>query len=350
MRIARTVSAGLIAAIAAVLLIAPIAQSEQVVGGSGLEWQQRFLGILPLVKPDIKDPVVVTVDGVPITLGQIDDYARAESKLIGSASSGEDRAVWKDAMENLVNRELLLLEAKRRKLAVSDAEAAVRAREFDVSGGNGAPGGGAPDQQLIAAVRGSMEIEKLLDGEFRAHHVEPTEAQIKHYYGHHLDLFVKDPGWVRISHIAVKLPPNPTKAERAAALKKIRKLRAMALKTKDFAALAKKYSEDPESASKGGDLGTFTPGQLPPDVDKAVFSTPAGGLTTIFESDLGDSFIKVTARRAETYAPLSEVKAKIATVLQGYNEEDVVKAMLKKLAKPAKIKFERPPNAPDKSI
>ena len=28
------------------------------------------------------------------------------------------------------------------------------------------------------AVRGSMEIEKMLDDEFRAHHVQPTEAQI----------------------------------------------------------------------------------------------------------------------------------------------------------------------------
>ncbi|HVN63726.1 MAG TPA: SurA N-terminal domain-containing protein, partial [Candidatus Binataceae bacterium] len=196
MRISRTITACLIVAIAAPLASASRAYPEAILGGSGLDWQQRFLGILPLVKPDPKDPVVVTVNGTPITLGQINDYAHAESKLIGADTTEESRAVWKDAMENLVNRELLLQEAEKRKIAVSDAEAAARARDFEVSGPGGAPSGGAPDEQLVKAVRGSMEIEKFLDGEFRAHDIEPSEAKIKQYYDDHRDLFVKDPGWV----------------------------------------------------------------------------------------------------------------------------------------------------------
>jgi len=181
----------------------------------------------------------------------------------------------------------------------------------------------------------------MLDEEFRAAKVRPTEEQIKKYYEQHRDLFIKDPGEVRISHIAVKLPDNPTDAQKAAARAKIEKLYKEALHTKDFAKLARENSEDSMSASKGGDLGYFRPGQLPPVVEKQVFSTPVGHLTPIIDSNLGYSFIKVTERRGETYSTLNEVKPKIAIVLLDYNEDEVVKALLKKLAKSAKIEFHK---------
>ena len=191
------------------------------------------------------------------------------------------------------------------------------------------------------AVRGSMMIEKMLDDEFRAHHVQPTDAQIQQYYEEHRDLFVKDPGEVQIAHIAVKLPPNATDAQKKAAAEKIIKIYNEAKKTKDFAALAKQNSEDTESAAKGGDLGYFRPGQLPPVVDKMVFATPVGQLTQILQSNLGYSFIKVVARRGETISPLPEVKAKIAMFILDENEDAVVKGLLKKIAKGAKIEFKK---------
>jgi parvulin-like peptidyl-prolyl isomerase len=314
-------------------------------GQSGLNWQQRFLGIIPLVKPDPKDPVVVTVNGAPITAAEITDYAKTEAQMINATSTEETKAVFRDASENLINRQLLLQEAAKRKIAIPDAEVAQRAREFQVgaAGGQTAAQTGAPDAQLMNAVRGSMMIEKMLDDEFRAHHVQPTDAQIQQYYDEHRDLFVKDPGEVQIAHMAVKIPPNATDAQKKAASDKIIKLYREALKSKDFAALAKQNSEDAESAPKGGDLGYFRPGQLPPVVDKMVFATPVGHLTQILESNLGYSFIKVISRRGETIAPLSEVKAKIALFILDENEDTVVRALIKKIAKGARIEFKKPP-------
>ncbi len=331
-----------------VCLIVPILMAlasagwGQQIGQSGLSWQQRFLGILPLVKPDPKDPVVVTVDGTPITAAQIRDYAKTEERLLNATSTREVRAVYKDAAENLINRQLLIEEAHRRKITIPEAEVAERAREFQVQGLGGesvSPAGNAPDQTLLEQVRGSMEIEKMLDDEFAKHKVAPGEQEIEKYYNEHKDLFVQDPGEVRISHIAVKLPPNPTDAQKKAAEAKILKLRAQALKTRNFAELAKKNSDDPESAPKGGDLGYFRKGQLPPVVDNIAFSTSLGGISQIIESNMGYSFLKITERRGVTYAPLKSVKAKIAMVLLDYNQDYVVKQLLRKLAKNAKIKF-----------
>ncbi|HUO04695.1 MAG TPA: peptidylprolyl isomerase [Candidatus Binataceae bacterium] len=312
---------------------------------NNLTWQQRFIGIIPLVKPDPKDPIVVTVNGVPITVTQVSEYAQAESKMLDTPVSEESRAVWKDAEENLINRELLLQEAEKEKVSIPDAEVAQRAREFNISGGSAATGGSsAPDEQLLKAVRGSMEIEKMLDGEFRKHDVEPTAKQIKDYYDEHPELFMKDPGKVKISHIAVKFPAHPTDADRDAAEKKIMKLYAEAKKTKDFAALAKKSSEDAASGPGGGLLGEFRPGQLPPVVDKLVFDAPVGSLTPVIQSELGYSFIKIDARSGGIKMDFPEAKAKIALFLLGYNQDQVVKAEIRKLAKSAKIEFKTPPN------
>ncbi|HYK65930.1 MAG TPA: peptidylprolyl isomerase [Patescibacteria group bacterium] len=339
----RWLLASMIVAIGVAVATAPTVRAQ--LGQSGLSWQQRFLGILPLVKPDPKDPVVVTVNGTPITAAEIADYANTEKKMINATSTEETRAVFRDASENLINRQLLLQEAERRKITIPEAQVAQRAREFQIGGAEGesTPQTGAPDAQLMNAVRGSMEIEKMLDDEFRAHHVQPTDAQIQQYYDEHRDLFVKDPGEVEIAHIAVKLPQNATDSQKQAARAKVVKLYKEAQKTKDFAALAKANSEDTESAAKGGNLGFFRPGVLPPVIDKLVFATPVGQLTEIVESNLGYSFIKVLSRRGETTAPLSEVKAKIAMFILDENEDLVVKGMLKKLAKGAKIDFKSPP-------
>src|ERR1700691_2428807 len=294
MRISRRPIAIVIVAI--VVAVASAGPARAQLGESGLDWQKRFLGILPLVKPDLKDPVLVTVNGAPITAADIADYADTEKRLINATTTDEEKAVFRDASENLINRELLLQEAARRKITIPDGEVAQRAREFQVAGAEGqtvTTSSAAPDAQLMTAVRGSMEIEKMLDDEFRAHHVQPTDAQIQQYYDEHRDLFVKDPGEVQLAHIAVKLPPNATDAQKKAAELKIIKIYDEAKKTKDFAALAKQNSEDTESAAKGGDLGYFRPGQLPPVVDKVVFATPVGQLTQIVESNLGYSFIKI---------------------------------------------------------
>jgi parvulin-like peptidyl-prolyl isomerase len=343
MLIRRKPLACLIVAIASAVASAPALHAQ--LGQANLDWQQRFLGIIPLVKPDPKDPVVVTVNGTPITAAEVTDYATTEKRMLNATSTEETKAVFKDAAENLINRQILMQEAERRKITVSDAEVANRAREFQIAGAGGQTeaSSGAPNEQLMNAVRGSMIIEKMLDDEFRAHHVQPTEAQIKEYYEQHRDLFVKDPGEVQIAHIAVKLPANATEAQKKAGSEKILKLYKEAQKSKDFGALAKTNSEDTQSAAKNGDLGYFRPGQLPPVVDKMVFSTPVGHLTNILESNLGFSFIKVTARRGETIAPLSEVKAKIAMVLLNYNEDAVVKALIKKVSKTTKVEFKNPP-------
>lgn len=342
MNITRKLGAALILAVLASAVAAPGALAQ--FGQNSLDWRQRYLGIIPLVKPNPSDPIVAKVNGTPITLAAVDSYARTEARMVNATTTKENKQVWNDAVDNLIGRQLLIDESERRKMAIPEVEVAQRAREFEITttSGSALAGTGAPDPTLMREVRETMEIELMLDHEFETHSVRPSEAQIKQYYDEHKDLFVLDPGQIRISHIAVKLPPDATAAQKTEAQAKIDNYYRQAQKTKDFAALARRVSEDSQSAPKGGDLGYFRPGQLPPMVEKIAFSTKVGHLSTIIASDIGYSFIKVTERRDATFAPLKQVRSKIALMLLNFNQEGVVRSLLHELKKKAKIEFPNP--------
>jgi tetratricopeptide (TPR) repeat protein len=65
----------------------------------------------------------------------------------------------------------------------------------------------------------------------------------------------------------------------------------------DFAALAKKVSQDPGSAAKGGDLGYFTAGSMVPAFEQAAFRLKAGETSGIVKTQFGYHIIKLADSR-----------------------------------------------------
>ena len=70
--------------------------------------------------------------------------------------------------------------------------------------------------------------------------------------------------------------------------------KAKAPQASDFAALAKKYSDDPGSGPKGGDLGLFGRAQMVKPFSDAAFGLRPGDVSDIVESDFGFHVIKRT--------------------------------------------------------
>jgi len=64
---------------------------------------------------------------------------------------------------------------------------------------------------------------------------------------------------------------------------------------KDFGEVAKANSSCPSSAN-GGDLGRFSPGQMVPEFDKAVFSGDVGVVYGPIQTQFGYHLLEVTAR------------------------------------------------------
>lgn len=68
----------------------------------------------------------------------------------------------------------------------------------------------------------------------------------------------------------------------------------------DFAALARKYSDDPGSASQGGDLGFVKRGVFYPEFEAAAYSLAPGQTSGVVESPVGFHIIQMIERRGES--------------------------------------------------
>ncbi len=75
-----------------------------------------------------------------------------------------------------------------------------------------------------------------------------------------------------------------------------------------FEDLAKKYSEDPGSKDKGGDLSWITQGQTVPEFEKTAFSLPPGQVSDLVKTQYGFHIIKVVEKETAHTKPFDEVK------------------------------------------
>ena len=81
--------------------------------------------------------------------------------------------------------------------------------------------------------------------------------------------------------------------------KELEEVRIRALEGENFSLLAKEFSEDPGSASRGGDLDWLSVGETAPAFEKMMLETPLMELSPVFESEFGFHFLQVLDKRTE---------------------------------------------------
>ncbi|HUF12868.1 MAG TPA: peptidylprolyl isomerase [Longimicrobiales bacterium] len=102
---------------------------------------------------------------------------------------------------------------------------------------------------------------------------------------------------VRARHILLRIPADPTAAQRDSVRNLAGQLRDRARGGADFAALATEYSADPGSAAQGGDLGFFGRGAMVAPFEEAAFALEPGEVSDVVESPFGLHVIKLEERR-----------------------------------------------------
>ena len=116
----------------------------------------------------------------------------------------------------------------------------------------------------------------------------------------------------RASHILIAAAKDAPAAEREKA-----KAKAQALldevrkKPESFADVARKSSQDPGSAEKGGDLDFFARGAMVKPFEDAAYAMKTGEISNLVESDFGFHIIKLTAVRGGEAKPFDAVRAEI---------------------------------------
>ncbi len=136
------------------------------------------------------------------------------------------------------------------------------------------------------------------------------EKEIGSYYKDHLDEF-REGERAHAAHILIRIPSNGGTEAEAKAKLKAEQVAKLARSGADFATLAKKYSEDPGSKDKGGDLGWFERGRMVKEFENAVFSHKPGEIVGPIKSQFGYHIIKVEGFRPARVRPLAEVKDQV---------------------------------------
>lgn len=121
----------------------------------------------------------------------------------------------------------------------------------------------------------------------------------------------------RASHILIAAAKDAPAAERQKARERAQALLAQLRKAPDsFAELARKNSQDPGSAPKGGDLDFFARGAMVKPFEDAVFAMKKGEISDVVESDFGFHIIKLTDIKAPKQKSFAELRASLEEELK----------------------------------
>ncbi|MGH8737676.1 MAG: peptidylprolyl isomerase, partial [Burkholderiales bacterium] len=157
----------------------------------------------------------------------------------------------------------------------------------------------------------------VLSGKSLAATEPVTDAELKQAYAANASRYKADEQR-RASHILVQVAPDAKEATRAAARKKAEEILAEVRKSPgSFAELAKKTSQDPGSAEKGGDLGYFDRGMMVKPFADAVFALgKVGDISGVVKSEYGYHIIKLTGIQPGRTRTLDDVRKELTAELQ----------------------------------
>lgn len=121
---------------------------------------------------------------------------------------------------------------------------------------------------------------------------------------------------IRARHILIGVDEKADVAAEEKAREKAEDVRKRIEKGEDFSKLAKTFSQDDATASKGGDLGYFEEGQMVKALEEAAFSLKAGELSPVVRTPRGFDIIRVEDVQEEEIKPLEEVRGIIEEELK----------------------------------
>ncbi len=255
---------------------------------------------------------VATVNGQPISRDTFN--ARLASSPMG-----------KNILQQLVQESLIEQYAKNNNITVTDADIDARENQIKANFPSGSwdemlKSRGLTEADVRSALREQVILDKALSKD-----VTITPAQVKDYFNKNHASFDK-PEEVTARHILV---PSLTLANQIEAQLKAN--------PQQFAELAKKYSTDPGTKDKGGELGPFRRGQMVPAFDKYAFSAPIGQISPPIKSPFGYHIIQVESRTPGQKATVASATPQIMDTLRQQQEAPLIQPFIQGLQQKATI-------------
>ncbi|HEY5281952.1 MAG TPA: peptidylprolyl isomerase [Polyangia bacterium] len=304
------------------------------------------LGLIVSVWPTVVharvvEKIAALVGDDLILQSEVEDRATPLLADIASITNPSERearanAIRREALERLIDDQLLAQQATELKLTVSNDE-------IDRAIGQIKHDYGLNDTQLadelrkqglgMAAYRLNTKREIL---KYRVLNIavgskiNVGDSEVQSYYDRHMK---SSNVQVRASHIFITIPED---ADNATVLEREKLAKALLVRAQngeDFAKLAREYSEDAGTRTEGGDLGFIGRDILAKPMEELVFSMHVGDVKGPVRADKGFHVIKLVDKRAKDAKPFAEVQDDIRLRLRQREMERQTKTYLGELRK-----------------
>ncbi len=244
------------------------------------------------------------------------------------------RSVRREVGDRLIERVLLLAEAKRRGVEPDAAKVSEGLAAFEARNKNH-PLWTQQREALLPELKLQLGQQSVLDRLEAAARVAPRagEDELRRYHAEHKEKFT-EPDRLRLSAILLRVSPGSPQSEWDKAKAQAQALREQLLAGADFAALARQHSKD-DFAQKGGDMGYVHRGMLSDELHVEIDKLKPGELSGPLQMLEGVGLFRVDERIAAQPKSFDESRTRALQLWQkGQGERQwlELKAALRKTA------------------
>jgi len=278
---------------------------------------------------EMVDSVVANVDGDPITSHDVDNFKAGKPGDQSGQSAAADAVPDEPSakLKAIITQQLIQAEAQKYADKVDDGDVdrfieGIEQRNHMSEDQLRAQlqSQGVSYATFRANIRKQVQAMTMFQHEVRDKTVIP-DSEIDAYYKDHPDEFSVTEEKYRLAQILIMVPSDATPEQVAAAQRKAEDVRSQAVKSGDFAGLARQFSDD-DSKSKGGELGVFSATDLNDDIAAGIKDVKIGDISKVIRTKHGFHIVKVEAHQVPGTVPLAEVKNQIREKLQGEQSKE----------------------------
>ncbi|MFH1619343.1 MAG: peptidylprolyl isomerase [bacterium] len=347
------------------------------------------------VSAKVVDKTVATVNGQPILLSEylknrdsvIEQYKKGMPEFFQQKDASAQ--IEKKVLDQMIDDSLLLQQAEKLKIKVRDRElengiAEIKKRfqsdesekpltedEADAAFQNELKKESINLEQFRDRIRKQLMVRRVIDESVRPRVKIPEEKEVRAYF-EKINLIVKEDTSpvnglneedaremlsmgqrfkdmvserVRVRHLLLKTDEKTSIVEKSKILKRAQDLKKQIDAGADLAELARKYSDDTESAARGGDIGYIVRGWMVPEFEKKAFSMGVGDVSEPVETKFGYHIIRIEEKKAAQKLGFEDIKDDLAQYLASVQMRKELVKYIEELRSKASIQT----NLPQKS-
>lgn len=352
-------------------------------------------GSVSLLSAKVVDETVATVNGQPILMSEylknkdsvMEQYRKGMPEFFQQKNAAEQ--LEKKVLDQMIDDSLLYQEAEKLKIKIRERELENGVHEIKRRFQVDEAGKPVSEEEAEAAfrkelnrealtveqfkdrIRRQLMVRRVIDDSIRPKVKPPEEKEVREYFNK-LNYVIKGDTSVlkgmdnddshemlslaqrfkdliservRVRHILIKADEKTSIVEKSKLLKKAQELKKRIDNGEEFADIARKHSEDTESAQRGGDIGFIVRGWMVPEFEKKAFTLGVGETSDPVETKFGYHIMRVEEKKAAQKLAFDDVKEDLAQYIANKQMQTELLSFIKDLRTKASIQITAPKKA-----